>query len=180
MVKVECQLCYQTILLIVKMTLLLDCFWCCRIVNESKYLAESHSFGLLWLWNFWHWHDFYGVPENYSCLQKIFYSVGPEASKSRWTLYSLCIDFVCSWAATWGSTDQPLNVAFYKTVSEHRGLKLPCWSGWFLANLLVTRFTSMVAYGGLLVIASCWTQRTSVDIWVMREWECSLYLLGLT
>lgn len=45
MVKVKCQLCYRAILLIVKMAQLLNCFWCCRIVNESKYLAGSHSLG---------------------------------------------------------------------------------------------------------------------------------------
>lgn len=65
-VKVECQLCYQAILLIVKMTQLLNCFWCCRIVNESKYLAGSHSFGLPWLWNSWYTYHPYGAPGNYS------------------------------------------------------------------------------------------------------------------
>lgn len=44
--KVGCQLSYQAIVLVVKMTQLLNRFCCSRIVNESKYLAGSHSLGL--------------------------------------------------------------------------------------------------------------------------------------
>lgn len=137
LVQVECQLCYQAILLIVKMTQLLNCFWCSRIVHESKYLEESHCFGLPWAWDSWYWHVAYGALGNYSCLQERWAPMGLEASKPRRMLYLLmCVLSLCTWAAMWRDRDEPLHSTWApgRTPAEEGCRKLPCWPVAFWAD----------------------------------------------
>lgn len=98
-------------------------------------------------------------------VYKIYHLVRSRDSKPRYTSYILYIIF-CSllschlgiqrWTRGWMWSPR-------KTLSEDTHRELPCWSGWFLAPFLPSRFTQMVAYGGLWVAKFCWIQGLSVD-----------------